>query len=46
MELASEMKTPLGQSISLITASGSVSILSYLVISATSVLVNYIGGFE
>ena len=46
MELASEMKTPLGQSISLITASGSVSILSYLVISATSVLVNYIGDFR
>lgn len=43
--LPSNVKTPNGDSISWQTDSGDVSILSYLVVDTSTVLVNYIGNF-
>ena len=43
--LPSNIKTPNGDSISWQTDSGDVSILSYLVVDTSTVLVNYIGNF-
>ena len=44
--LPSQFKTPNGDNIVFQTNNGDVSILSYLVVSTTIVLVNYVGNFS
>ena len=44
--LPSEAKTPLGQSIDQYTTANSVSTLMYFIIDASTVLINYVGGWS